>query len=352
MTNSRTKKANKNNKFNKAAKISKNLIFTYSAIEQKRHNIASPGKCLIIFLGIFPFMPLLLNLYSCFVKKIDYSMYKRLLMIGTLLMAVVMFVEIFVWIDRIFHVYMIDDQGNLYRLRISNFWYKIKDQTYLLGPMGMSGGKLMSMYYMIGNIKKVLENISDTITYDELISMGKLERLDHITEVKIRSKSISFNTDILNKSNKRVHIGRVYENDRQLIQFLKKEDYSEPEKLSDIWMEIKTSDTQYKKVIRFTLTWTTLAVWATVIILGGDFAKLARINAGEYVKTTIQEENTGEEIEVYMSVEDEKDYFNTSDFGRLFKPVAVIYGAVEIIYLINAGADVLVKVMKNKQEKE
>ena len=339
-----------------------NLIFTYSAIEQKRHHIVSPGKCLVYYLGIFPFVPLGLNMYSIGVHKLESRVYRALLFMAATFVAVIMFTEILMWINRIFYVYLIDERGGLYRLRISNFWYKIKNQTYLLNPMGNSGGRLFRMYYMLIGIKRVLENISDTVTYDELIAMGKLWKFEDVSDVVVKKKSISFKARIINKSNvhdkgqkhwgshgkKKVRISRVYENDSRMISFLQHKDYNESEKMSEIIQEIIQADTPFKKTVRFTLVWTSLMAWAAVILLSGDFAKAAGIRSGEYVLTSMAD---GEENEkkAYVSVNDAEDYFFVADYGRLYRPILVLYGFVELIYLVSKGTDFLIAMAKKEE---
>lgn len=342
---------------------SQTYIFAYSAIEQKRHHITSPGKCLLYYVGIFPFVPLGLNFYSMLVHKWDSQTYKRLLFAAAIVMAVCMLTWIAIWINRIFYVYMIDENGMLYRLRISNFWYKIKGQMHLLSPMGTAGGRLFRMYYMLLGIKKVLENISDTVTYEELIAMGKLWRFDNISEVKIEKRRITFKATIINRTTvagrdsgqqktpaaKKVHISRVYENDRQLICFLQKEDYRKPEKMSEIVQEIMRTETPVKKAVRFTLVWSSLMAWAAVILLSGDFARTAGIHAGDYKKGVVTD-STGQTREAYISVKDEEDYFYVSEYGRLYRSMTILYGSVELIYLISKGTDMVIDAVKKKEE--
>ena len=57
----------------------KEYIFTFSAIEQKRHKIASSGQLLLYFIEFIPFMVLLLELISCFVVYLDNKAFKTTL---------------------------------------------------------------------------------------------------------------------------------------------------------------------------------------------------------------------------------------------------------------------------------
>ncbi|MBQ3665008.1 MAG: hypothetical protein II919_02740 [Lachnospiraceae bacterium] len=345
----------KKNKDDKNPKKSNNIIFAYSALEQKRHDILSPVDCLMIFLKTFPFVILAADLYSCFIKRLSTQEYKRVLLIAGGFMILGMIINVVLWINRIFYVYMLDENNNFYRLRISNFWYKIRRQTQLLNPYDMVGGRLTKVFYMISNIKSVLQNISDTVTYDELIAMGRLEKISNISDVSITKKRYLFTAKIVDREHnegvtKKVSISRSYENDRVLLGYLKNGVPGEEEKISDIILELKSEKTPLKRTIQFTITWSCIVAWFAVIILSGDFSKLAGINAGEYVKSIIKEEN-GIEKEVYMSVHNNKDYFAVADYGKLYKPIIVVYAFVELIYMINRFADVLVKkVMKEKQE--
>lgn len=330
-------------------------IFTYSAIEQKRHGIAGPGKCLMIFLGIFPFVPLCLALISCFVMKLEDKTYKAGMFAASFILVAVMLTCMVLWIKQIFYVFIIDDKECLYRLRISNFWYKIKNQTFMLNPMGTSGGRFLRLFYMVNNIKYVLENITDTITYEELIQMGRMEQFTEISGVVVRKKKIIFNTKIKGAGReevKRITISRVYENDRQLVNYLMHRDYRESEPVSRIVEEIRQADTPVRKIVRFTLNWSCIIAWASVIFLSRDLGRLSKINAGEYVKSEveIQVEDRKVKKEAYVSLENEKNYFLVSDYGNLYKPIFVIYGSVELLYLVGRCTDLAIGRLKKEKE--
>lgn len=332
----------------------KNKIFTYSAIEQKRHGIAGPGKCLMIFLGIFPFVPLCLALFSCFVMKLGDKTYKAGMFIASFILAAVMLVCMALWINRIFYVFIIDDKKCLYRLRISNFWYKIKNQTALLNPMGTSGGRLLQLFYMVTNIKYVLENVTDTVTYEELIRMGRLEQFTDISEIVVKKKKIIFKAQVKaakETRNVKISISRVYENDRQLVNYLLHKDYGEPEPVSHILAEIRQADTPVCKIVRFTLTWSCMIAWAAVIFLSRDLGRLSKINAGEYVRAEVEIKEGDKKVnrEAFVSLKNEKDYFLVSDYGNLYKPVLVIYGSVEVLYLIGKCTDLIIGRLKKDE---
>lgn len=327
-------------------------IFTYSAIEQKRHGIAGPGKCLMIFLGIFPFVPLFLELFSCYVMKLEDRIYKTGMFLISFMLIAAMFVHVFLWINRIFYVFIIDEKECLYRLRISNFWYRIKNQTFLLNPMGASGGRLIRTFYMLNNIRCVLDNITDTVTYEELISMGQMEKFTDISGVVLKKKKIIFKARIQDAKLTRtayIKISRVYENDRQLVNYLQHTDYNEKESVSRILEEVRLAESPLKKIIRFTVTWSCIIAWAVVIFLSRDLSRLSKINAGEYVKSEVKVTEGEKTVrkDAYVSSENESDFFLVSDYGKLYKPILIVYVSVEIIYLISKCTDlVIIKIKK------
>ena len=359
-----TAKNKKNNQVNDSMKKqktklsvkeeSKNLIMAYSDLEQKRNGVKTPMDALAAALGIFPFVILLTNLYSCFGSRLSNRTYRQIMVLAGSILLLIVALSIVVWVNRIFYVYMIDENHQLYRLRISNFWYKLRNQTGLIRPYGMPGGRLMRLFYMVSNIKKVLENISDTITYEELIAMGRLEKISDIRNLETKKKSYSFLAKLVNKDHPegletRIKICRVYENDHQLENFLREGKPGEKEKISDIILEIKREKTPLAKLAHFTIVWTCIMAWIAAFLLGGDLARLARINAGEYVKTTVETEKGSREV--FVSTSDEDQYFDADDYGKLYRPIIVLYGVVEIIYLISGVADMTIEAVKKNPEK-
>lgn len=338
---------------NKNQKKTQDLIFTYSALEQKRHEIAAPGKCLLNFLGIFPFVPLFLALFSCFVRKLSDETYKRGMFLFAGIMLIGMITYIVIWIRRMFYVYIIDEKGNLYRLRISNFWYKIRGKMFLLNPAGVGGNRFTRLYYMLCNIKSVLDDITETVSYEELITMGRLERIFDVSEVRITKKKIRFHAKVQGAKGVQegnVSIGRVYENDRQLTNYLLKKDYKESESVRDILEEIRQERTPLKKIVSFTLTWTCIFAWAAVVFLSRDLNRLSKINAGEFVKTEMEVADGGKTVtkQVYVSVENEETYFLVSEYGKMYRPVLIIYISVEFLYLISKGTDMVISSLKKE----
>ncbi len=326
---------------------SKDIICTYSAIKQKYHEIATPIKCLMIFLGIFPFMVLFLELYSAFIKRIDNDTFRNIMFIVTGIMVVIMMINIIVFIRRIFYVFIIENGNNIYRLKVSNFWYKIKNQTILLNPAGTAGGRLMRMFYMIGNIKIVLDNITDTITYDELIQMGRLEKFDEIKDVKVTKKYISFfarTGSLDNAKVKNIKISRVYENDELIIAALKGVKEADISDERDMVENIFNEKSPVKKIITFSIVWTCIAAWIAIALLSNDLGKLSRINAGEYVRGTVEIKEQGKKVktDAYVSTINSNDYFPVSEYGRLYRPVVIMYITVEFVYVFSKAIDIVI----------
>lgn len=332
-----------------SVKEKKELIFTYSAIEQKRHGILSPGKSLVVFMGIFPFIPLLLELFSCFVIYLGNRQFKISMFGLTSILALWLFVQIFLFVKRIFYVLIIDENGILYRLKISNFWYKIKNQTALLNPFGTSGGKFLKIFYMINNIKLVLQNISETITYEELISMGKLEKFTDISEVVIDKKNIVFNSKVKSASGeikKRIKISRVYENDFQIINYLQGKDYLKTESMTEIVKELNKPKAKSVQIVRFSIKWISVMAWIAVILLSRDLGRLSKINEGIYEKKVIEIVSDDDIVEETVYMSNSGEYFKKSEYGNLYRPVIVVFLSVEIIYIISKVSDILIEKFK------
>ena len=330
----------------------KEYIFTFSALEQKRHKIASSGQLLLYFIEFIPFMVILLELISCFIVYLDNKSFKTTLLLTALVAVIVLLIGIFFSVKRYFYVLMIDENGVLYRLKISNFWYKIKNQTILLNPMQTSGGRLLRLFYMINNIKIVLQNISETVTYEELISMGKLEKFTDISELDIREKKVYFKAKVTDASGerfKRIKLERVFENDLQIMNYLKKEDYKTSESMSKIIEEINKDKTPIKKAISFTWNWLCIMAWIAVVVLSSDLGKLSKINAGIYEKTIVTIEEDGKHIEKEMYVSEDEGSFEVDSYGNMYKRVFILFLSVEIVYVVNISSKTIIKNIK-KQE--
>ena len=324
----------------------KEYIFTFSAIEQKRHKIASSGQLLLYFIEFIPFLVLFLELISCFVVYLDNNTFKTVLISIALVAVIFLLIDIFISVKRYFYVLMIDENGILYRLKISNFWYKIKNQTMLLNPMQTSGGRLLRMFYMINNIKIVLQNISETVTYEELISMGRLEKFTEITDVEIKEKKVCFKAKVTDSSGERVKqvkLERVFENDMQIMNYLKNEDYKTPESMSEIIEEINKDKTPIKKAVSFTWNWLCIMAWVAVVLLSSDLGKLSKINTGIYDKTVVSVEENGKTIEKEMYVSEKEGSFEVNSYGKHYKTVIVLFLSVEIVYVVNISSKNLIR---------
>lgn len=333
-------------------------ILTYSAIEQSKNNIMGAGRYFITFLGIFPFIPLFLSLFSCFIQKISYDLYRILLLSAAIVSIIIMAVNMMLWIFNMMRVYIIDEKGELYRLRASTFWYKIKDKMYLINPTGSTGGRLMRLFYIVNNIKVVLMAVAEDVTYEDFIAMGKMEKLSEISNVVINKKSVRLTAKVQSKKGterKNIYIKRVFEKDENFCEYLKilgdKGSYREAKECFNVKNNkeskfLKNNVSNLKRFIRFTIKWTCVMAWIAVFTVSSDLSRLSRINAGEYVES-VDDKNR----EIYVSVKDEDEYFLKSDYGKTYKPVLVIYFSVEIIYAIMKITDEVILKAKKEQNK-
>lgn len=246
----------------------KNIVFSYSALEQKNKNIKGPGTYLLELIGIFPFLVLILDLYTRYIGKISSTMYTAILIIGFILLVLIMLIRIYFWIDNVFHVFLINEEGNLYKLKVSAFWYKLRDKMYLLSPAGMGQKKIGMLMYMVANMKNVVDSISENTTFEELIAMGRLEKLDSITDLKITDKKVSFFAEVTERSQtkkKKISYLRLYEEEHNLLNFLKGEDYRQKRDSAEIVKEIFRGSTPQYKMIRFTKVWSAIMAWIAAV---------------------------------------------------------------------------------------
>lgn len=370
--NSKLRSLKVNKKFNSKDNEGKNIIITYSMIEQSKNNIMGIGKILLIYVGTFPFIPLLLSLFSCYIKKLPNDIYRISFFCLAIIGVIIMFEYMAVWIKNVMTVFIIDKKHNLYRVRISVFWYKIKDKMYLLNPGGATGNRLMRIFYMINNIKSVLGAAIEDITFDEFISMGRMERLSDIKKVRITNKRIVFSATVISKSgkaDKRIRILKAFEQTEKFCEYLKicEESGTEAAKgiifdgkinVEDLLIK-KTEISPLIKLKKFTLKWTSIMAWIAAITLSADLSRLSRINSGEYVLKNAEEvsayhnddkKNNSDTEKIYVNVYNEKDYFKKSEYGVLYKPVLVIYVSPLLVYAFMVITDKVIDNIKNGQK--
>ncbi len=246
----------------------KNIVFSFSALEQNNKSIKGPGTYLLELVGLFPVLVLLLDLYVKYIGKISPEIYRAILFGGFIILFMIMMLHICIWIDNVFHVFMIDENGQLYKLKVSAFWYKLRDKMYLLSPAGMGQKKIATLIYMIANMKYVVDSISETTTMEELIAMGKLEKIESISELKIGAKKVSFYAEVTEKSEtkkKKISYLRLYEDGYNLENYLKGEDYRKQRAKDEIVREIMRENTPQYKMIRFTKKWSGIMAWIAAI---------------------------------------------------------------------------------------
>lgn len=350
-------------------------IITYSALERQRHGIKGAGTYVGIFLFMFPFISILLALFSCFIYHLSGSVYSALFTAGTVLLTVWFLGAEIRWLWEIMTVYVAGEDGTLYRLHISVFWYKIKNSTNLLNPLNTAGGKWLQLFYMIRNIKPALEGAGD-IGFDELIRMGRLTGITGITEVENRKKSLVISADIEDQKGirrRRIRIRKVYEHIDALQEYatIYKNRGKEAAEAYDFRYKNEASayivgiPTPVQKLKRFFAVWTGILLWLALFTVYPDLNKLNHINSGRYRKTEAYAETAGSEhgkavfryngteytidvkdeylkpegngytVSIYFDTEQPQKYFYTRIYGLMYKPVFVIYFMGIILYLIS-----------------
>lgn len=362
---------NVNIKDNIKDNYNRNVIITYSMLEQSKNNIIGIGKTLLIYVGVFPFIPILLSLFSCYIKKIPNHIYRLAFFCMAILGVAIMVSYMLMWLKNVMTVFIIDDNSNLYRIRISVFWYKIKDKMYLLNPGGAAGNRLTRLFYMVNNIKLVLETAMEDITFDEFISMGRMERLSDVGKVQITNKRIFFNASVISKSGrvyKRIRIMKVFEQTDKFCEYLKVCEESGTQAAKNIKFDGKidveelilknVNVSPLIKLRKFTLKWTCIMAWVAAITLSGDLSRLSRINAGEYELKEAKElstyysddkKNVNETEKIYVNINNENDYFKKSEYGILYKPILVIYVSPLIVYVFMLLTDKVIENVKNNK---
>ncbi len=365
-------------------------IITYSSLERRKNRIMGAETYLGFFLFMFPVIPILLALFSCFIYKLSDNLYSTLFMTGTIILAVCFLLAEIHWLKELMTVYMIGDDGELYRLHISMFWYKIKQCTNLVNPMETTGGKWMQLFYMISNIKIALEAAGD-VTFEELIQMGRLTRISGITNVSGYKKKICLCADIETKKGIRqgkIKIRKVYDNIDALKEYLviyqsdgvkAAEKYDFKVKVNPL-SYVKENKTLVQKSIRFILIWTGILLWISLFTVYSDLNKLSNINSGRYQKVVAYAEEkesghteasfvlNGEEhlinvssgyletdgekysVVVYVEAENPQNYFYKQAYGQMYKPVFVLYIMVVMIYLISNISQYIIDKVKAKKE--
>ncbi|MCI8668025.1 MAG: hypothetical protein HFI34_00665 [Lachnospiraceae bacterium] len=365
-------------------------IITYSALERQRHGIKGAGTYVGIFLFMFPFISILLALFSCFIYYLSDSMYSTLFIAGTILLTILFLVAEIRWLWELLTVYVAGEDGELYRLHISIFWYKIKGCTNLLNPMNTAGGKWMQIFYMIQNIKLALEGAGD-ISFDELIQMGRLTRITSITEVENRKKSFVISAEIENQKGIRkgkISIRKVYDHIDALQEYadIYKNSGKEAAEAYNFRYKKNASDympgrTSVQKLLRFLTVWTGIILWLALFTVYPDLNKLSHINSGRYQKTEAYADSTesqhgrafflyngkdyvidvkkeylkpdgeGYTVSIYFDTENPQKYFCSQIYGLMYKPVFIIYFAVIILYLISGISQYFIDIIVAKKRK-
>lgn len=290
----------------------KNIIISYSALEQGKNSIMGIGRCLFIFLGIFPILPIIMNLYSKYAKYIKSDIYRWVLVVFGFVETAILLLYLFKWVKAVLTVYLINEEGEIYRLKISTFWYKIKDKSYLLNPMGTRVGKMSAIFYMIGNIKTVLDSVADEITYEEFISIGKMEKISQISEVKDLKKKVVFNAQIKDKSGQhmeKISIPKMYEKIESFVKFIQDMEKGKKAGLKDFGTEECNAEnfefikkkSKSEKFTGFTIKWTAIMLWMLALT-------------------------------------------------NLYRNAAIIWAGVEFVYIVMIGTDIIIEKIKKEKK--
>ena len=134
-------------------------VFTYSSFERAKSRIMGAETVFGLFLLSFPLLPMILAVISAAIINIPNGVYTGLMAVGTILLTFALLLMELRWIIELLTVYAIGEDGEVYRLRISTFWYEVKNCPNLLNPTGISGpgGRIYRMLNMVSNIRVALE---------------------------------------------------------------------------------------------------------------------------------------------------------------------------------------------------
>lgn len=360
-------------------------IFTYSSVERHRHEIAGAETHLGRFLFMFPLIPILLALFSCFVIWIPDEIYRRLFGAGTALAILLFLFQMVRWIRELLTVYMIGEDGEFYRLYVSVFWYQVKDCMDLIQPEKMTKGRLTRLFYMIQHIRSALERSGD-ISFEELIEMGRLTRFSHIREVKGTKKYISFCAELENKKGNRtrkIRIRNVYDVPESMECYLKVYEKKGMEAAGKANIQVKRTveellgreRTPAEKLGRFVFIWTGIMLWVSLFTIVPDLNKLGKINANQVVLTEVavkpgKETETyigtytyGEKaftirvaasliekgvdtVQIYLNRENPYAYFFARHYGVSYQPMCILYLTVLAIKLFSSLTQLLIDGIK------
>lgn len=214
----------KTTKINKKTK-DKVKVITYSSIERANNGLKSPLGMLIFCIEIYAFIPFIMVMIKKFNLGIEISnsTYTKVLIMEAVVIFVGFIYKIAKWVKQLLTVFIIDD-GKLYTLRISMFWYKVRDKMYLINPTGLHQGRMLRFMYMINNIRLVFDSAAEDINFEEFVSMGKMHELLEIKNVTIKDKRISFKSTIKSNGEKKtstIKIDRIFDKDKAFCNYLK-----------------------------------------------------------------------------------------------------------------------------------
>lgn len=351
-------------------------VFTYSSFERAKSRIMGAETVFGLFLLSFPLLPMILAVISAAIINIPNGVYTGLMAVGTILLTFALLLMELRWIMELLTVYAIGEDGEVYRLRISTFWYEVKNCTNLLNPTGISGpgGRIYRMLNMVSNIRVALEKSSD-ISFDELVAMGKLERITAIKNVESHNKyiiiqGVMFKND--SQKEKRIKVRKVYDHIEQFKEYC--ETYSRQGKKAAGKLELRSKKpskealeamvTRKKSALRFVVIWTGIVLWLSLFTAYSDINKIGRVHWGDFEKvvaTSVDQDESGEtkvsfaygddtyqievenkeldktdegyEIELYIKKDHPTTFFYSYELGSVCKSVLIIYFSVLLLYL-------------------
>ncbi|SEP97371.1 hypothetical protein SAMN02910289_00975 [Lachnospiraceae bacterium RM5] len=325
----------------------KNIVLTYSALVAAKNEIFSPIKVMLHFLGAFPFLPLFMALYSALVKVIPEDKYTDALFYAGIALILLLVIYIIIWINDLLTVYIIENDGTLYKLKCSTYWYKARDKMLLINPMGMKSGKIMTLFYMVNNVKLLFEKIEDDFDFYEFVNKGKIKKISNIKNVSVRKKNIKLKAEVEynnSKKEKNIIIKRVLDKDSAFVSYLKEYEkngkevikkfdfndkkYAGEETRMFLEKNKKTIPFYLKKMSGFFVIWTYIMAWVSALSLTGGLNKYGLLKANG-----------------------ERPYFS-ENFIKGSESIVIVYFSVIFIYFLIKIIDIIILLFSKDELKD
>lgn len=345
-------------------------VLTYSKIEQKRNGIIGAGEYLKYFLLLYPGIPILIALFSCYAIYLSEEKYYQTFMAASIIYVIILAIILTYNFKRMFTVYIIDKEGGLYLVYLSVLWRRFKEEISTINLTGIPSIPLFKMFYILSNIKYILDNIENGIDCNELTTLGKMKQITNIREVRDSKRKITFYCVLKNGNKsytKKIKIPKIYFKIDNLLEFIVD---SEKNKTSIGCFERKLDPEKYLikernpfgRIIKFSIIWLSIVLWLSLFTINSDLNRLSKINKGIYVKCqgeileqtetnnksektlliktspmektiSVDSDRYSDNTSVYVSKENDS-YFFENEFGTMFKPMIVLFFSVLFIYII------------------